>query len=279
MNGKTVLVTGGAGFIGSNLCRALASENNNRIVSLDNYSTGSVLNHVDGVEYVRGSTAEVKNLIDLDLDLIFHLGEYSRVEQSFDDITNVWESNKVGTFAMLEFARAVGAKFVYAGSSTKFGDGGLSRNQSPYGWTKASNTELVVNYGNWFSLPYAISYFYNVYGPGEISRGKYATLIGIFAECIRTGQPLPVVSPGTQRRNFTHVNDVVSGLIMIGENGYGDEFGIGNETSYSVKEVAELLDRPIQWLPERRGNRMSADVVTDKTKALGWKQRYRSLII
>ena len=159
---------------------------------------------------------------------------------------------------------------MYAGSSTKFGDGGLGRSQSPYGWTKASNTELVINYGSWFGLTYAITYFYNVYGPREIRTGKYATLIALFTEKMRCGEPLGVVSPGTQRRNFTFIGDVVDALMRIASDGYGDEFGIGHDKSYSVLEIAQLFGGEVEMLEQRRGNRLSADLVTDKTRALGW---------
>ena len=171
-----ILVTGGAGFIGSHLCEKL-SQDGDEVFSLDNYSTGSIENHVDNVTYIKGETKNIEKLVNITPDIIYHLGEYSRVEQSFKDIENVWNTNKNGTFSVLQFCRKTKAKIVYAGSSTKFGDGGLGRSQSPYAWTKASNTELVRNYANWFGIEYAISYFYNVYGGREISTGKYATLI------------------------------------------------------------------------------------------------------
>jgi len=177
-----ILVTGGAGFIGSNLCEKLAQDHDNDVFSLDNYSTGSVENHVEKVTYIRGDTNNIKKHIQFRPEIIYHLGEYSRVEQSYDDIKKVWQYNKNGTFSVLQFCRKNGSKIIYAGSSTKFGDGGLGRNQSPYAWTKATNTELVMNYGNWFNIPYAITYFYNVYGKREISTGKYATLIALFKE-------------------------------------------------------------------------------------------------
>ncbi len=271
---KTILVTGGAGFVGSHLCERLAANPQNKVVSLDNYSTGSEANHVPNVEYIRGETSQIKDLVKFKPDQIFHLGEYSRVEQSFEDLEIVWKSNKTGTFAVLEFCRAVGAKLIYAGSSTKFGDGGLGRSQSPYAWTKASNTELVVNYGHWFHLPYAIVYFYNVYGPREISTGKYATLIALFQEKMRKGEPLTVVSPGTQKRNFTHVDDIIDGLVLVGEHGHGDEFGIGSPEAYSVLEIAEMFGGKVEMLPERKGNRMTAEVLSAKTEALGWKPRW-----
>lgn len=266
---KRVLVTGGAGFIGSHLCEALVKRN--EVTSLDNYSSGSELNHVAGVEYLEGDTADIAEYVTKAPDIVFHLGEYSRVEQSFDDIDLVWRSNKIGTFAVLEYCREHACKLIYAGSSTKFGDGGLGRSQSPYGWTKASNTELVINYGAWFSLNYAITYFYNVYGPREIRDGKYATLIALFAEKMHRGERLGVVSPGSQRRNFTYVKDVIRALELIGADGYGDEFGIGHAESYSIRQIAELFGGEIETLDPRRGNRQGADLVTEKTKALGWR--------
>ena len=271
---KKILVTGGAGFIGSHLCQRLAMSNSYEVYSLDNYSTGTVNNHVSKVTYLTGDTKDISKLISFNPDFVYHLGEYSRVEQSFEDIDKVWRSNKDGIFAVLQFCRNAGAKIIYAGSSTKFGDGGLGRSQSPYAWTKASNTELVENYGKWFDVPYAITYFYNVYGAREISEGRYATLIALFIKKYLRGEELTVVSPGTQKRNFTHVNDIVDGLIMVGEKGYGDEFGIGSPEAFSVIEIAQMFDAKIKILPERKGNRMTAEVVTSKTEALGWSPKY-----
>jgi len=270
---KTILVTGGAGFIGSHLCERLKKSGNNKIFSLDNYSTGLTENHIDGVNYIKGNTVDISSLIDFVPDTIYHLGEYSRVEQSFEDIEAVWNSNKDGIFAVLQLVRHSGAKLIYAGSSTKFGDGGLGRNQSPYAWTKASNTELVENYGRWFNISYAITYFYNVYGGREISSGKYATLIAIFAEKMKKGEPLTVVSPGTQKRNFTHIEDIIDGLVLVGENGYGDDFGIGCSESFSILDIAQMFGGDIEMLPERNGNRMGADVFTNKTEELGWSAK------
>ena len=266
---KKILVTGGAGFIGSNLCEELVK--NHLVYSLDNYSTGTVNNHVDNVIYIHGETCDIEKHVDFKPDYIYHLGEYSRVEQSFNDMEKVWRYNKDGIFAVLQFTRKTGAKLIYAGSSTKFGDGGLGRSQSPYAWTKASNTELVENYGCWFGISFAIVYFYNVYGKREISEGKYATLIAIFKERLKKQKKLTVVSPGEQIRNFTHVYDIIRGLILVGENGCGDEFGIGCDESFTILQIAQMFGGEIDMLPERRGNRMVADVVTDKTRALGWE--------
>ncbi len=268
-----ILVTGGAGFIGSNLCQRLTKDSNNMVVSLDNYSTGNKNNHVDNVTYISGETSDISTYIEFSPDYIYHLGEYSRVEQSFSDIEEVWRSNKDGIFSVLQFCRKTGAKIIYAGSSTKFGDGGLGRTQSPYAWTKASNTELVENYGAWFDIPYAITYFYNVYGENEISTGKYATLIAIFNEKMKRGESLTVVSPGTQRRNFTYIGDIVDGLVLVGKNGYGDDFGIGCKESFTVLEIAEMFGGKIKTLPERRGNRMMSDILTSKTEKLGWQPK------
>jgi len=270
---KKILVTGGAGFVGSHLCERLAQKQNYEVYSLDNYFTGSESNHVDNVTYIKGDTKDIAELVKFDPDMVYHLGEYSRVEQSFDDIEKVWEFNKDGIIRVLEFVREHGCKILYAGSSTKFGDGGLGRSASPYAWTKASNTELVENYGDWFSVPYAITYFYNVYGAREIQTGKYATLIALFKEKMKNSESLTIVSPGTQKRNFTHIDDIIDALILVGENGYGDEFGIGSGEAFSIKEVAELYGGEIQMLPERRGNRMTAEVMTSKTKALGWSPK------
>jgi len=273
MSKNKILVTGGAGFVGSHLCERLASDKNNEVYSLDNYFTGTTDNHVKNVIYVKGSTSDINELITFNPNMIYHLGEYSRVEQSFGDIEKVWKFNKDGIFAVLEFVRKSGCKILYAGSSTKFGDGGLGRSDSPYAWTKATNTELVMNYGNWFNVPYAITYFYNVYGPREIQTGKYATLIALFKEKMKNNESLTIVNPGTQKRNFTHIDDIIDGLVLIGENGYGDEFGIGSDEAFSILEVASMYGGNIEMLPERRGNRMTADVVSVKTKALGWKPK------
>lgn len=268
---KLILVTGGAGFIGSHLCARLVADGH-KVISLDNYFTGSRGNHVSGVEYREGHTKDVEKHVTETPDIIYHLGEYSRVEKSLEEPALVWDLNKDGTFGVLEFWRKRGCKLVYAGSSTKFGDGGLGRDQSPYAWTKASNTELVRNYSTWYGLPHAITYFYNVYGPGERS-GAYGTVIEIFKQAHLAGEPLTVNAPGIQKRNFTHIDDIIDGLILIGADGDGDDFGIGNEKAYSILEVAQLFGGEIVMKPASRGNRIVSDIDTSKTRALGWSSK------
>lgn len=268
---KLIVVTGGAGFVGSALCKRLVEAGHN-VISLDNYFTGSRDNHVPGVEYREGHTKDISKLIPETPDLIYHLGEYSRVEISLTEPSLVWDLNVAGTFGVVQFWRNKKSKLVYAGSSTKFADGGLGRIQSPYAWTKASNTELVQNYANWYSLPYAITYFYNVYGPGERS-GKYGTVIEIFKQKKLKGEPLAVNAPGTQRRIFTHIDDIVEGLVLVGEKGEGDEFGLGADESFSILEVAEMFGGPVEMRPEVAGNRMNAVLDVTKARAIGWQAK------
>lgn len=274
MDPKTILVTGGAGFVGSRLIARLLGQGH-RVISLDNYFAGTRDAHVEGAEYREGHTKDVATLVPEELDLIFHLGEYSRVEQSVLEPELVHDLNVVGTAAVVEFWKRQRCKLVYAGSSTKFGDGGAARYTSPYAETKAANTELVRDTGEREDLPYAITYFYNVFGPGE-RVGKYGSVVAMFMQMYVRGAPITVVSPGTQRRNFTHVDDIVDGLIVVGERGSGDGYGLGNVESFSLIEIAGLFGGDILMLPERPGNRMQSDLDTSKAAALGWKVR-RSL--
>jgi len=269
---KTVLVTGGTGFVGSHLCERLLRDGH-RVISLDNYFTGTEANHIPGVTYRNGHTKDIATHIPETPDIVFHLGEYARTEQSFDDVALVWDLNIAGTFAVVEFCRTKKCKIVYAGSSTKFADDGDGRVQSPYAWMKAVNTELVVNYGAWFGLDYAVAYFYNVYGPRERS-GKYGTLIRIFDEYCSKGELLQVTSPGTQERNFTHVHDIVEGLILVADKGQGDNYGIGADVAYSVLDVAHMFGGEIVMMPERKGNRIHGGVDNKKVKELGWIQKH-----
>lgn len=271
---KTILVTGGAGFIGSHLCERLVKDGHT-VISLDNYFTGSEANHVAGVDYRKGHTKDITKLVPETPDLIYHLGEYSRVEQSVLEPELVHDLNTVGTLGVVEFWHKKKCKLIYAGSSTKFGDSGATRTTSPYASTKAANTERVKKEGDEKGLPYAITYFYNVYGPGERA-GIYGTVIETFKQMYLQGAPLAVVAPGTQMRNFTHVDDIVGGLMLVGEKGMGDEFGLGNSKSFSIREVAHFFTDDVVMLPERFSNRMQSSLDVSKATALGWKTK-RSL--
>jgi UDP-glucose 4-epimerase len=275
MNKKCIVVTGGAGFVGSHLVEALVKDGNNHVISLDNYFTGLKENHVDGAEYREGHTKDIATLVPETPDMIYHLGEYSRVRQSLDEPECVWDLNMVGTLAVLEYWRKTKAKLLYAGSSTKFTDareedGVEGRNLAPYTWAKAVNTDLVMNYARWYDLSYVTTYFYNVYGPRELG-GKHGTVIPIFIEQFRKGKPFTIHSPGTQERCFTHVLDTVSGILLVAEKGEGDGYGIGADDFCTLLDIAEMLGGEIEMLPQTKSTRSSNKVDSEKVKALGWK--------
>jgi UDP-glucose 4-epimerase len=274
---RLILVTGGAGFIGSHLCERLVKDGC-KVISLDNYFAGSENNHAEGVEYRKGHTKDVERLIPETPDMIYHLGEYSRVAKSLEEPDVVFDLNILGTYGVLEFWRKRKCKLVYAGSSTKSvgarEDGVVGRDLSPYTWMKAANSELVVNYGRWYSLPYAIVYFYNVYGPRERSFDEYGTVIETWRQRTLERRPLQVRSPGTQRRAFTHVLDTVEGIVLAGEHGEGDNFGIGTDESFSLLEVAEIFGGAVEMLPQTPSTRTSHEVDSEKIRALGWSPRY-----
>ncbi len=278
---KIILVTGGAGFIGSNLIEQLVKDKKNRIISLDNYFTGSKKNHIKGAEYINGHTKDIAKQIKVRPDIIYHLGEYSRVAASLAEPALVWDLNIAGTLGVLEFWRKTKCKLVYAGSSTKFnapGKNGIAgRDLAPYTWAKAANSDLVKNYAAWYNLPYAIVYFYNVYGPRERAgqfTGAYGTLIGTLKECYLKNKTLPVRRPGTQTRAFTHVYDTVAGIILAGQRGKNDEYGICAKEAHSVLEAAKMFGPKIKMLPQTKTSRTSEAIDSKKIKALGWKQKY-----
>lgn len=274
-----MLVTGGAGFIGSHLCERLVADGH-RVISLDNYFSGSKENHVPGVEYREGHTKDVAELVPETPDIIFHLGEYARVLESVEEPHTVWDLNFTGTHAVLEYWRAKKCKLVYAASSTKSeiskaADGTEGRNLAPYAFSKATNADLVNNYGRWYELPYAIVYFYNAYGPRERSREKKGTLIATFLENLRLGKPHRVNEPGTQTRSFTHVLDTVDGIVLAGEKGEGDGYAISSSDVHSILEVAEMCGGAVEMHPQTRVSRSSGKDDTSKIEALGWSQKRR----
>lgn len=273
---KLIVVTGGAGFVGSHLCERLVADGH-RVISLDNYFAGSIENHVAGVEYRTGHTKDIATLISETPDIIYHLGEYSRVAKSLEEPDVVFGLNMEGTFGVLEFWREKKCKLVYAGSSTKGvgarEDGVVGRDLAPYTWMKAVNTELVANYARWYELPYAIVYFYNVYGPRERTIEEYGTVIETWRQRTLRGETLQVREPGTQERAFTHVADTVDGIVLVGEKGEGDNFGIGTDEIFSLMDVAHMFGGKIEMLPATKTTRPSASVDSTKTRALGWESR------
>ncbi len=268
-----ILVTGGAGFIGSNLIKKLVLDENNQIYCLDNYFTGDFNKLPRNINHIPGSTNNIFESVKIKPDIVYHLGEYSRISTSFEDIDKVWEYNKNGTYEVLKFCVENQCKLVYAGTSSQFGNDGEDENLSPYSWIKAKNVELIKNFSKWFGLQYAIAYFYNVYGLGQLSEGKYATVIGIFARQFKNDMPITVVSPGTQKRYFTHIDDAVNGLVMVGQYGDGDGYCLCDDNSlYSVDEVAKLFSNKINYLPEQKGNREDPVVPSRRCEEeLGWK--------
>lgn len=273
---KKILVTGGLGFVGSHLSEELVKLGH-IVYILDNKFAGTDDYKIEKANYIVGHTKDIEKIfseINFIPDLVYHLGEYARVEQSLtENFETIFDLNILGTAKVLEFCLKHNCKIVYSGSSTKFADGGLAKDATPYAWTKATNTELVKNFGTWYGLKYAITYFYNVTGGRERS-GKYGTLFGIFRDKYLKGEVLTVTSPGTQRRNFTHINDIVSALILVGEKGEGDNFGIGDDRTYSVLEIANLFGGEIAMTPEKKGNRTFSFLDTEKTRGLGWEIKH-----
>lgn len=273
---KTILVTGGAGFIGSHLCERLVADGHT-VISLDNYFTGSRENHVSGVEYRDGHTKDIAKLVPEDPDLIYHLGEYSRVRHSLAEPPVTFDLNLKGTLAVLEYWRDKRCKLVYAGSSTKFAhrieDGVEGKNLAPYTWSKAAMTDLVVQYARWYELSYAITYFYSVYGPRE--RGdQYGTLIEILHQNWLNGITHRISGSGSQKRAFTHVLDTVEGIVLVGERGEGDEYGICAKETCSLLDVARMFGGHLEYSSPTKSTRSSEAVDSLKLKELGWKQKY-----
>jgi UDP-glucose 4-epimerase len=271
MKQHVVLVTGGAGHVGSHLVERLVSDERNRVISLDNYFTGRTANHIDGAEYREGHTKDIAQIIPETPNVVFHLGEYARIATSFEDVGLVHDMNSTGTFAVAEFCRARSvAKLVYAASSTRFAIEGDGRHQNPYSFTKAVNVDLLNDYGRWYGLPYAICYFYNAFGPREVGDGRYATLIAKFESRYRRGEPLEVVEPGTQRRAFTYVKDLARGIAQVAAVGQGDGYALRADASYSLLNIAQAFGGDVRLVPGYAGRN---DVTNDPTRArdeLGW---------
>lgn len=271
MTTRTILVTGGAGHVGSHVIELLVADERNRVISLDNYSNGRRENHIPGAEYREGHTRDVARLVPETPDIVYHLGEYARIATSFEDVATVYDFNIVGTFGVVEFCRARQVpKLVYAASSTKFAIEGDGRHQNPYSFSKATNVDLINDYGRWYELPYAICYFYNAFGPRERGEGRYATLIARFESLWRAGRPLEVVAPGTQRRAFTYVKDLARGIILVGEKGHGDGYALRADATYSVLDIAHAFGGEIALISGYPGRQDVADDPTRARDELGW---------
>lgn len=274
---QIVVVTGGAGFIGSHLCERLAADGH-RVISLDNYFTGSRDNHVSGVEYREGHAKDIARHVPEDPDIIYHLGEYSRVRHSLAEPSVTFGLNLEGTLGVLEYWRDRRCKLVYAGSSTKFTkerdeDGVLGKDLAPYTWSKAGMSDLVAQYARWYELPYAIVYFYSVYGPRE--RGdQYGTFIEILHQNWLSGETHRISGAGNQKRAFTHVLDTVAGIVLAGECGEGDEYGICASETFTLLDAARMFGGHIEYSVPTRSTRSSEAVDSTKIKQLGWQQRH-----
>lgn len=258
---KTILITGGAGFVGTNLIKFLIKQKSiSKIISLDNYYSGSVSNHIKSkkVKYIKGSTLQINSnnkLSKINLDLVFHFAEFSRIYPSFKFVKDCYKINMAGTFEVLQFCINKNCKIVYSASSSTLGQ---NKNLSPYSFTKYHNENLIKNYSKWFNLKYTIVYFYNVYGPNQIKEGRMQAVIGIFENLYLQNKPLTVVRPGTQKRDFTHVDDIVRGTYLASLKTENKSYHIGSGKNYTLLEVAKMFKSKLIFIDERPGERFSS---------------------
>jgi UDP-glucose 4-epimerase len=259
---NVIVVTGGAGFIGSNLISELLKFKKFKIISVDNYSSGFSKNHINSnrINYLKGDIKNIeillKNYINK-IHTIFHFGEFARIHQSFNRIEQCFSSNIQGSYNVFNFALKNKIKLVYSATSASLGNDGEDMNLSPYAFSKAKNLELLENLKKWFNFSYEVIYFYNVYGNGQISKGDMATVVGIFEDHYLMGKKLPVVRPGSQVRRFTHVFDTVSACIYAWQKNKCKHYSIANKQSYTIIELARLFKTKIKFLPKRKGERFT----------------------
>ena len=265
MSKKKILITGGAGFVGTNLIKLLIKKTNFDIISLDNYSSGSKKNHIKNkrVKYIRGNTISIEKLIKKphEINSIFHFGEFARIFQSFLKMNECLNSNTVGSNAVFNFCLKNKIKLIYSATSASLGNNGKDKNLSPYAFSKAKNLELLENLKKWFNFKYEVIYFYNVYGPNQICRGQMATVIGIFEDYFKKNKPLPVVKPGTQTRRFTHIDDTVYICYLAWKKKLCRHYSISSKTSYSLIEVAKMFNSKVKFLSKRPGERYASALI------------------
>ncbi len=260
---KIIVITGGAGFVGSNLIEYFLNKTKLKIISLDNYSSGSKKNHIKNtrVKYINSNTKNISKTLKNyknKINSIFHFGEFSRIYQSFLSMNDCMDSNTIGTNEVFNFCLMNKIKLIYSATSASIGNNGNDKDLSPYAFTKSKNLEMLENLKKWFKFKYEVVYFYNVYGQRQISSGNMATVIGIFEDQYKNNKPLTIVKPGTQTRRFTHINDTVKACYYAWKNNKCRHYSISNKKSYSIIEVAKMFESKIKFLPSRPGERYAS---------------------
>ncbi|MDC0350834.1 NAD-dependent epimerase/dehydratase family protein [Candidatus Pelagibacter sp.] len=258
-----IIVTGGCGFVGSNLIKSLLKKTNKKIISLDNYSSGNKINHLKDsrVKYLKADTVDISkqlNYVKKQIHSIFHFGEFARIYQSFKKFDECFKSNSIGSNAVFKFCLENNIKLIYSATSASLGNKGNDKNLSPYAFTKSKNLELLENLKKWFNFKFEVIYFYNVYGPGQIKVGDMATVVGIFENQFRTNKPLTIVKPGTQTRRFTHIDDTINTCIEAWKKNKCLYYSISHEKSYSIKDLAKMFKTKIVYLKPRLGERYAS---------------------
>ena len=260
-----ILVTGGAGFVGTNLIKLFLKKTNFNIISLDDYSSGSKKNHIKNrrVNYIKGKTANIGSFIKNPsrIESVFHFGEFARIYQSFKKMNECIDSNSVGSNAVFNFCLKNKIKLIYSATSASLGNKGNDKDLSPYAFSKSKNLELLENLKKWFGFKYEVIYFYNVYGPYQICTGQMSTVIGIFEDYFKKKKPLPVVRPGTQTRRFTHIDDTINICYLAWKKNLCRHYSISNRKSYSLLDVAKMFKSKIKYLPKRPGERYASALI------------------